>query len=62
MDYSRETREEFEARYPRPKGKTRVLIRCSCQEIEGTHWAWGFYFDDLPNGGLARWEKLAEQK
>lgn len=59
----KETREEFEARYPRPTTTSdefvRVLARCRCEHIPGEHWIWAWWDYDLP--GLFGPETLAEE-
>ena len=62
-DPTKETREEFLARYPRPKSSPsmpRVLVRCSCDEYDGEHWAWSFWDFHFP--GIQNYETLAEEE
>jgi hypothetical protein len=61
-----ETREEFEARCPRPATRaedvTRVLVRCTCDIYGGgEHWAWGWWEFEYADGLLPPEQTLAEE-
>lgn len=38
---TKETKEEFVARYPKP-GPRRILVKCECDDDICTGWAWSF--------------------
>lgn len=63
-DMPAESREAFEARYPRPASSsnaTRVLVVCRCDYQEGPHWGWSWWFHNLEDGGLSPTDQLAEE-